>query len=520
MKNGIALPNGTYVKEYQVDKELGTGSFGVTYLAIDTHLDRYVAIKEYLPNEIAIRNHDQTISPKSRGDHENFEYGLDRFIYEAQTLARFNHPNIVRITNFFEANNTAYIVMDYEEGEDLEQFIQRKGTLSNDEVLSIILPVLDGLRELHKQSYLHRDIKPSNIYIRTNEIPMLIDFGATRYSIGVKSKSLSIILTEGYAPKEQYNSRAKQEPYTDFYAVGAVMHKVVTGKVPIAASTRSDAITDDEPDPHVKLQDMRELNSINENLKKAIDWALEFKPKDRPQNARVLQDALLMTQSPGESLDTSPKEPKTDKKAPEANQKVEELNLSISSKEAELGVKKTLNYNNKEFTLVIPKGIKRGQRLRVKGYGKHGDLYVKVNNIFAQHDKTNQVTIIGNLMWQDVPYTMEETKAYSSYINNKWFGKKEEGKALKWDNANSYAHNLNLGDYDDWRLPTTSELNMLFVNQEYLLNKIPPALFWSSEKENSYIVKAVDFSKKSYREVRENQNATSYTRCVRNIKIK
>lgn len=518
VQSGIALPVGYMLQEYQIKKELGAGSFGVTYLAIDTHLDRYVAIKEYLPNEIAIRNHNQTISPKSRGDHENFEYGLDRFIYEAQTLARFNHPNIVRITNFFEANNTAYIVMDYEEGEDLEQFIHRKGTLSDDEVLSIILPVLDGLRELHKQFYLHRDIKPSNIYIRTNEIPMLIDFGATRYSIGVKSKSLSIILTEGYAPKEQYNSRAKQEPYTDLYAVGAVMYKVVTGKAPIAASTRSDAITDDEPDPHVKLQDMRGLTSINENLKKAIDWALEFKPKDRPQNARVLQDALLMTQSPDKSTDTSQKKSKIHIETPKTNKKVEEISITISSKEAELGVKKPLTYNNQEFTLVIPKGIKDKQKLKLKGYGRNGDLYVTVNIVFYYHDEVNQTTVIGHLMWQDEHYTLEEENVYDSYLNNRWFRKKEYGKALKWDNAKRYAQDLRLGGYDDWRLPTTGELYMLFLNQRCLANTIPKMLFWSSEKEKNLKVKAIDFSKSSYSEVREFQSATNYIRCVRNVK--
>lgn len=509
-QSGIALPNGSNLQEYTIERELGAGSFGVTYLAIDKDLNRYVAIKEYLPNEIAIRNDDQTVSPKSKGDHENFEYGLDRFIYEAQTLARFNHPNIVRITNFFEANNTAYIVMDYEEGEDLEAFINRKGILNSDEVLSIILPVLDGLRELHKQSYLHRDIKPSNIYMRFNEIPMLIDFGATRYSIGVKSKSLSIILTEGYAPKEQYSSRAKQEPYTDLYAVGAVMYKALTGKVPIAASTRSDAITDDNPDPHVRLQDMDELSSINENLKKAIDWALEFKPKDRPKNARVLQDALLLTQNPDISLDTSPNEATTDKKTSEANQKIEKLDLSISSKEVKFSVEKPLIYNKQKPNLIIQKGI--------KNYSTNRDLYLKDNMAFYYHDKVNQTTIIRHLMWQDEPYTLEEENAYDSYLTNKWFRKKEYGKALKWDNAKRYAQDLRLGGYDDWRLPTIGELYILFLNQKYIGNSIPNGLFWSSEKEKNLTIKVIDFSKISYFEVRELQSATNYIRCVRNVK--
>jgi serine/threonine protein kinase len=138
---------------------------------------------------------------------------------------------------------------------------------------------------------LHRDIKPGNIYIKSDGSPILIDFGATRYSIGVKSQSLSIILTPGYAPKEQYSSKSKQAPYTDIYAIGAVMYKMVTDATPIEASERANAITDDEPDPHIKLSEM-DYPNYSDNFKKAIDWAMEFKHKDRPQSVRELQDAF------------------------------------------------------------------------------------------------------------------------------------------------------------------------------------------------------------------------------------
>ena len=459
MTNGIALPNGSYVREYQIEKELGTGSFGVTYLAIDTHLNRYVAIKEFLPNDIAIRQQDHSISPKSNSDYEDFEYGLDRFINEAKTLARFNHPNIVKILNFFEANNTAYIVMEYEEGEDLEEYISRKGKLEENEILSIVLPVLDGLRDLHSQSYLHRDIKPANIYIRSNEIPMLIDFGATRYSIGLKSKSLSVILTVGYAPKEQYNSRAKQEPYTDLYAVGAVMYKMVTGKVPIEASARSDDITDDKPDPHVKLQDMHGLDSYGESIKKAIDWALEFKPKHRPQNARVLQDALLMTQTE----DTS------------SNNTTEE--------EPYIDTEESYYYN-----------------------------------------KIDNTTIIGKLMWQDEPYTTEEIQAKKNDALNRWFRKKEYGKAVKWDNAIEYARNLNLGGYNNWRIPTLEELIELLINREYLSHDIEFEIWSSTDDIEDVSKRGVDFdSNVDFKDAIDEDlvmllnNSTNFIRCVRNI---
>ena len=211
-KNGIALKIGSELNEFTIKKVLGSGTFGITYLAKDNYLNKKVVIKEYFPNDIAIRNSDSTISAKTNSDKENFEYGLSSFLKEAQVLAKFNHPNIVRVNSFCESNNTAYFIMDYEEGQDLEDYLEKYPQLSEEKILSIIMPLLDGLKEVHNKSYLHRDIKPGNIYIKNNNSPLLIDFGATRYSIGVKSQSLSIILTPGYAPKEQYSSKAKQAP--------------------------------------------------------------------------------------------------------------------------------------------------------------------------------------------------------------------------------------------------------------------------------------------------------------------
>jgi len=291
-QNGIALPNGSKLKEFTIVKELGTGAFGVTYLAVDKDSNQF-AIKEYLPNDLAIRQVDQTISPKSESDKDNFYYGLDSFIDEAQTLEKFNHPNIVKTNGFFKENGTVYIVMDYEEGQDLHELLGKEKKLDEDKILSIILPLLDGLRAVHAQSFLHRDIKPGNIYIRTNGIPMLIDFGASRIALGEKSKSLSVVLTDGYAPKEQYSSRSKQGTYTDIYAIGAVMYKMMTGETPIESSARSDAVTDDEPDPHPKLLAQDSLSRYSHNLKKATDWSLELKGKNRPQSVRELQDLLL-----------------------------------------------------------------------------------------------------------------------------------------------------------------------------------------------------------------------------------
>ena len=289
--SGVELKIGSELNEFTIKKVLGSGTFGITYLAKDNYLNKQVVIKEYFPNDIAIRNSDSTISAKTNNDKENFEYGLSSFLKEAQVLAKFNHPNVVRVNSFCESNNTAYFIMDYEKGKDLEDYLEENSHLNEEEILDIMIPLLDGLQEVHNKSYLHRDIKPGNIYIKDNNSPLLIDFGATRYSIGVKSQSLSIILTPGYAPKEQYSSKSKQAAYTDIYAIGAVMYKMVTDATPIEASERANAITDDEPDPHIKLSEMNYPN-YSDSFKEAIDWALEFKPKDRPQSVTALKDAF------------------------------------------------------------------------------------------------------------------------------------------------------------------------------------------------------------------------------------
>jgi serine/threonine protein kinase len=290
--NEIALTIGSELQEYRIEGVLGVGGFGITYLAIDKHLDKKVVIKEFLPNDIAVRQNSDTVVAKSHSDKDNFEWGMSRFLQEAKTLAKFNHPNIVKINRFFQANNTAYFVMDYEEGKDLQEYIGNNNKIfSEEEIYNIIMPILDGLREVHSHDFLHRDIKPGNIFIRKNGSPMLIDFGASRFAMGAKSKSLSVVLTEGYAPKEQYSSTSKQGPYTDIYAIGAVMYKMATGKTPVEASARVDATSDDEPDPYIKLQDQN--IPYSDNFKKAVDSALELSAKNRPQSVRELQDILM-----------------------------------------------------------------------------------------------------------------------------------------------------------------------------------------------------------------------------------
>ncbi len=176
-----ALPPGFRLQNYRIVRVLGVGGFGVTNLAEDETLDRCVAVKEYLPNEFAARE-GTTVYPKSEADRRDFDWGLKRFLDEARTLAKFRYPNLIRVVGYFEANNTAYLVMDYEEGESLDRLLERHRNLTEAQLKGLLLPIVDGLREVRRAGYLHRDIKPSNVYVRrSDESPVLLDFGAARH---------------------------------------------------------------------------------------------------------------------------------------------------------------------------------------------------------------------------------------------------------------------------------------------------------------------------------------------------
>ena len=305
--NETALKIGTQLYEYTIESVLGVGGFGITYLAEDTNLKKRVVIKEFLPNDIAVRKDSSIVVPKSANDEENYRWSIKRFLQEAQTLAKFNNPNIVKVNRFFETNNTAYFVMSYEEGEDLEEYMKKEQPpMPQNEIYEIILPILNGLEEVHSNNFLHRDIKPANIFIRANKTPMLIDFGASRFAMGVKSKSLSVVLTEGYAPKEQYSSTSKQGAYTDIYSIGAVLYKMATGNTPPEASSRSDYITDGEDDPYERLSDDY-IAPYSDGFKIAVDKALEFRAKDRPQNIEELIELLTSTVNSISSKNTKTK---------------------------------------------------------------------------------------------------------------------------------------------------------------------------------------------------------------------
>ena len=287
-----ALKNGSIVAEYRIEGLLGHGGFGMTYLARDLNLNSMVAIKEYLPQEFAVRAANSTIVPKSQVDGQGYEWGLERFKQEARALARFKHPNIVRCARLIEANNTAYMVMDYEQGMALSDYMKKHGsTLPEAQILGIFIPILDGLTALHETELIHRDIKPGNLYIRAQGQPMLIDFGAVRHAIGAHSRSLTAVVTPGFAPIEQYSSEGKQGPWTDLYAVGATMYNCILGRSPVDAARRSAAISDGDADPFVSAARIGK-GKYSDEILAAIDWAMQFRTRDRPQTAAVFKEAL------------------------------------------------------------------------------------------------------------------------------------------------------------------------------------------------------------------------------------
>jgi len=269
---------------YRIEEVLGQGGFGITYLAYDANLEQHVAIKEYLPMELAVREGDFSVYPASRAHDTRYRWGLDRFLAEARTLARFKHPAIVRVNSVFEANNTAYMVMEYQLGMSLQAVLDRRGTLPENELVALVLPLLDGLQVIHAEGFIHRDIKPSNIYIRRDGHPVLLDFGSARQALGEETKTLTSVVSPGYAPFEQYYSKSdRQGPWTDIYGLGATLYRALSGLQPMAAIDRSEAILKAERDVFVSASELG-AGRYSPNFLRAVDAALVFNEKKRPQN--------------------------------------------------------------------------------------------------------------------------------------------------------------------------------------------------------------------------------------------
>ncbi len=285
-KYPVALRAGTVLNgRYIVGRVLGQGGFGITYLALDTQLNAKVAVKEFMPNDIATRI-GATVSVAVESRSEDFTYGAERFQEEARTLAKFmGNPNIAGVSSYFDENGTSYFVMDYIEGISFKTYIANHGgKVSVDDALNVMIPVLRALTAVHAEGFIHRDVTPDNIYITKDGMVKLLDFGSARYSIGDKSKSLDVILKVGYAPKEQYIRRSRQGPYTDVYSCAACFYAALTGFLPPESLERLD---------NDALVPVSQCGiDIPEYLDKAILKGLAVQPEDRFQSAQEFLDAI------------------------------------------------------------------------------------------------------------------------------------------------------------------------------------------------------------------------------------
>ena len=283
----LALPAGSILfGRYIIGKVLGQGGFGITYLAQDYQTKERVAIKEFFPDTMATRIRNTTVTPFSGARGENFDYGKISFLDEAKTMAEFNgNPNIAGVQVYFEENGTAYFVMEYVEGTSFQDYIKSHGgRISWEETMQVILPVLDALSAVHEKGIIHRDVTPDNIYITSNGIVKLLDFGAARYSLGNVSRSLDVILKHGFAPKEQYSRRGRQGPYTDVYSVCATIYYAITGVKPDDAIDRVEE--DSMPFP-IALG-----AKISQKQEDALMKGLAVNAENRFQSAAALRAAL------------------------------------------------------------------------------------------------------------------------------------------------------------------------------------------------------------------------------------
>ena len=283
-----ALPAGTRVAEFEVRSMLGSGGFGIVYLAWDHALEREVALKEYMPGTLAGRGTGLQVSVRSKSTAETFALGLRSFINEARLLARFDHPSLVKVYRFWEDNGTAYMVMPYYVGRTLRQAREGMVVPPGEAACQRVLDgVLSALETLHREGVFHRDIAPDNILLGDDGLPVLLDFGAARRVLSDRTQALTSIMKPHYAPLEQYAdaNSMRQGPWTDLYALGGTLYFLLTGEEPVAAASR--ALHDDQP----RLAELRPRDCTPGFLA-AIDWMLALKPPERPQSVHMLRDVL------------------------------------------------------------------------------------------------------------------------------------------------------------------------------------------------------------------------------------
>ncbi len=314
-----ALPTGTRLGEFEIQQVLGIGGFGIVYLAFDHALERQVAIKEYMPAALASRGFGAEVTVRSAAHADTFMLGMRSFINEARLLARFDHPSLVKVYRFWEQHGTAYMVMPYYKGRTLQE-IRRAMKRPPDEawLRQLITPLLGALDCLHRENVYHRDVAPDNILLLDDETgpgrgrPVLLDLGAARRVIGDHTQTLTAIVKPSFAPIEQYAEtvQLRQGPWTDLYALAAVVHFCITGRPPMPATAR--AVHDD-------VATLRQMSAslaagfdchFSQAFARAIDHALAVRPQDRPESVAAWLDELhgsVALPADGEEPELAPK---------------------------------------------------------------------------------------------------------------------------------------------------------------------------------------------------------------------
>ena len=285
------LPEGHQLQNYRILRVLASGGFSFVYLAHDEN-ETPVAIKEYLPSTLALRVNGEAYPSITEADLAKFRYGMKCFFEEGRALASLGHPNVVRVMNFFRANDTVYLVMRYERGRTLQEHIHaRRGALRETWIRSTFATLLNGLREVHTNKLLHLDIKPGNVYLRSDGTPLLIDFGAARQMLSGEAPTLPPMYTPGFASPEHHTDRAKLGPWSDIYSVGATIYACLSASSPPSAEER---LENDRMLPARKIG----KGKYTRELLDTVDWCMRLDHLERPQSGFALQKALLGEKEP------------------------------------------------------------------------------------------------------------------------------------------------------------------------------------------------------------------------------
>jgi serine/threonine protein kinase len=285
-KKPDSLKPGAELDGYRLEQLLGGGGFSVVYRARQIEDDRPVVIKEYMPRKLARRDRHGKVRARSQTTEGRFTRGRKLFFQEASTLATLKHPNIVNVINFFQANGTVYMVMEYQQGENLQHYLQARGGGLSETFLRTVIPrLLDGLELIHSRDLLHLDIKPGNIHIQRGGHPTLLDFGAVHGFPQSRQEQPGQVISPGFSPIEQYDYRGYVGPWSDLYAIGATMRACIEGRAPDNARKRQER-------DRMRPARFAFRKRYSDNLLRAIDWAMEVDPLLRPQNIAQFRCAL------------------------------------------------------------------------------------------------------------------------------------------------------------------------------------------------------------------------------------